>query len=54
MPWSKMLLNNQSTITVDSPRQQKPMFRGEHNGPGHFTICGLLGVTGALEEVSFQ
>jgi hypothetical protein len=40
MPWSKMLFNNQSnnqsTITVDSPRQQKPMFRGEHNGPGHF------------------
>jgi hypothetical protein len=34
MPWSKMLFNNQSTITVDS--QQKPMFRGEHNGPGHF------------------
>jgi hypothetical protein len=32
MPW----FNNQSTITVDSPRQQKPMFRGEHNGPGHF------------------
>jgi hypothetical protein len=36
MPWSKMLFNNQSTITVDSHRQQKPMFRGEHNGPGHF------------------
>jgi hypothetical protein len=36
MHWSKMLFNNQSTITVDSPRQQKPMFRGEHNGPGHF------------------
>jgi hypothetical protein len=36
MPWSEMLFNNQSTIIVDSPRQQKPMFRGEHNGPGHF------------------
>jgi hypothetical protein len=38
MPCSKMLFNNQSTITVDSPRQQKPMFRGEHNGPGHFIL----------------
>jgi hypothetical protein len=41
MPWSKMLFNNQSTITVDSPGQQKPMFRGEHNGPGHFILVGL-------------
>jgi hypothetical protein len=26
---------NQSTISVLSPRQQKPLFRSEHNGPGH-------------------
>jgi hypothetical protein len=44
MPWSKMLFNNQSTITVDSPRQQKPMamFRGEHNGIGHFILKTFL------------
>jgi hypothetical protein len=43
MFWSKMQFNNQSTITVDSPRQQKPMFSGEHNGPGHFITSFTLG-----------
>jgi hypothetical protein len=27
---------DQYTISVLSTRQQKPLFRGEHNGPGHF------------------
>jgi hypothetical protein len=36
IPWSKILFNNKTTITVESPIKQKPMFRGEHNGPGHF------------------
>jgi hypothetical protein len=31
IPWE--LSNNQSTIGVLSPRPQKPLFRGEHNGP---------------------
>jgi hypothetical protein len=38
----KMLFNNQSTIIVDSPRHQKTMFRGEHNGPGHFIVMDTI------------
>jgi hypothetical protein len=43
LPLVKNAVQQSINHHYDSPRQQKPMFRGEHNGPGHFILRKELG-----------